>query len=248
MAVTFQIFMLNMTYDVPVKLFSLHLLVMSTILLLHDVKPLFTFLALKRAIPPTRERRLFANVVSQRVAIGVQVVFAAWFLWNGYQGGKAGSAQLSVPKPPLYGIWNFDRMTIDGVERAPLLNDYDRWRRVVVQYPGSIQFQRMNDTWSGFFATTDLAAKTIVMTTLVNPEAAMAHPASAERQEVGRFTVDQPAPDRLILDGAINGRRLRMETSHFDPGQFRLASAKFKWVQDRPWNISNADYVSQLLR
>jgi hypothetical protein len=139
-------------------------------------------------------------------------------------------------------------MTIDGVERAPLLTDYDRWRRIVVQYPNSIQFQRMNDTWAGFSAVTDLAANTLVLTTLVNPQAALANPTKAERREIGRFTLEQPAPDKLILDGAVNGRRLRMETSHFDPGQFRLASADFKWVQDRPWNISNADYVSQFLR
>jgi len=248
MAVTGEIFVLNMTYDVPVKLFSLHLLVMSTILLLPYIRPLFTFVALKQAVDPPREGRLFANAATHRVAIAVQVVFAAWFLWSGYQNGKAGSAQLTVQKPPLYGIWNIDRMTIDGVERAPLLTDYDRWRRIVVQYPGSIQFQRMNDTWAGFSATTNLAAKTIVLTTLVNPQAAMANPASAERQEIGRFTLEQPAPDKLILDGAVNGKSLRMETSHFNPGQFRLASAKFKWIQDRPWNISNADYVSQLLR
>jgi hypothetical protein len=248
MAVTFQIFVFNMTYDVPVKLFSLHLLVMSTILLLPDVRTLFTFLVLKRAIDPPREGRLFANVTAHRAALAVQVVFAVWFLWTGYQGGKAASAQLTVPKPPLYGIWNIDRMTIDGVERAPLLTDYDRWRRIVVQYPGSIQFQRMNETWAGFQATTNLAEKAIVMTTFVNPQAAMANPASAERKEIGRFTLEQPSADALILDGAVNGKRLRMETSHFDPGQFRLASSKFKWIQDRPWNISNADYVSQLLR
>lgn len=247
-AVTLQIFVLNMTYDVPVKLFSLHLLVMATILLLPHVRPLFTFLVLKRAIDPPRECRLFANVATHRLAIAIQVVFATWSLWVGYQGGKAASAQRTVPKPPFYGIWNIDRMTIDGVERAPLLTDNDRWRRIVVQYPGSIQFQRVNDTWAGFSATTNLAANTIVMTTLVNPQAAMANPASTERQEVGRFTLEQPAPDKLILDGTVNGKRLRMETSHFDPGQFRLSSAKFKWVQDRPLNTSNADYVSQLLR
>src|SRR5262245_63212298 len=186
MAVTCEISLLNMTYDVPVKLFSLHLLVMSTILLLPCIRPVFTFLALKRAVDPPREGKLFANVATHRVAIAVQVVFAAWFLWSGYQNGRAASAQLAVQKPPLYGIWNIDRMTIDGVERAPLLTDYDRWRRIVVQYPGSIQFQRMNDTWAGFSATTNLDAKTVVMTTLVNPQAGIANP---ERQEIGRFTL-----------------------------------------------------------
>jgi hypothetical protein len=247
--VTFQIWMLNMTYDVPVKLFSLHLLAMSGLLILPDLRRLLSFFILKRVTEPPREGHLFRSLRAHRIALGLQVVFAAFVLWGGYQGGKAGAAaRLNGPKPPLYGIWNIDRMMIDGVERAPLLTDYDRWRRMVVQFPGSIQFQRMNDTWAGFAATTDLTAKTIVFTTFANPQAAAQNPANAERKEIGRFTIEQPTPERMILAGTLSGKTFRMETSYFDPETFRLKAATFKWIQDRPWNISNADYVSQSLR
>lgn len=247
--VTFQVWMLNMTYDVPVKLFSLHLLAMSTLLILPDLRRLLNFFVLGRPTEPPREGRLFRSRRAHRIALAVQLVFAAFLLWGGYQQGKAGAAaRLNQPKPPLYGIWNIDRLEIDGVERAPLLTDYERWRRMVVQAPTAIQFQRMNDTWAAFAATTDLAAKTIVFTTVANPQAAAQNPANVERKEIGRFTIEQPAADRMILAGTLNGRRYRMETSYFDPETFRLKAATFKWIQDRPWNISNADYVSRSLR
>jgi hypothetical protein len=241
--------MLNMTYDVPVKLFSLHLLAMSTLLILPDLRRLLSFFVLKRMTDPPVEGRLFRSLRAHRVAIALQVVFAAYLLWGGYQQGKAGAAaRLNQPKPPLYGIWNIDRMEINGVERAPLLTDHERWRRIVIQVPTAISFQRMNDTWAGFAATTDLAAKTIVFTTFANPQAAAQNPASAERKEIGRFTIEQPSPDRMVLAGTLSGRTYRMETSYFDPEKFRLKASTFKWIQDRPWNISNADYVSQSLR
>jgi hypothetical protein len=247
--VTFQVWMLNMTYDVPVKLFSLHLLAMSTFLILPDLRRLLNFFVLKRATDPPQEGRLFRSLRAHRIAIAVQVVFAVFLLWGGYQQGKAGAAaRLNQPRPPLYGIWNIDRMMINGVERAPLLTDYDRWRRMVVQVPTAISFQRMNDTWAGFSATTDLAAKTIVFTTFANPQAAAQNPANAARKEIGRFTIEQPAPDRMILAGTLSGKTYRMETSYFDPEKLRLKAATFKWIQDRPWNISSADYVSQSLR
>lgn len=246
--VTFQIWMLNMTYDVPVKLFSFHLLVMSTLLILPHARRLLNFLVLQRATDPPREGRLFSSLRAHRVAIALQVVFAVYVLWGGYQSGTAGAARLSAPKPPLYGIWNIQRMTIDGVERAPLLTDYDRWRRIVVQAPGSIAFQRMNDTFAFHSVTTDIEAKTIVVTRFANPAAAASNPAAAERKEIGRFVIEQPAPDRLILDGALNGRRLRMETTYFDPRNFRLASTRFQWMHDRPWNISQADYAAELYK
>ena len=253
--VTFQIWMLNMTYDVPVKLFSFHLLAMSTLLLLPDLRRLATFLVLKRATDPPRDGRLFRNVIAHRLVLALQVVFAVWFLWTGYNNWNrsyaARQAQIQQ-KPPLYGIWNIDRMWINGVERAPLLTDYGRWRRLVFQQPGFMQYQRMDDTFDGFSGTTDLVNKAIVFTQFADPKAAMAMPpaerAKAPRKETGRLTIEQPAPGRLILDGAINGTKYRIDARYFDPAKFRLMQAKFNLMADRPWNVSSSNYAPELYR
>jgi hypothetical protein len=53
-----------------------------------------------------------------------------------------------APQPPLYGVWIVDKMQINGVERQPLVTDYERWRRVVVQSFGNqvfMAFWRMDD-------------------------------------------------------------------------------------------------------
>ena len=253
--VTFQIWMLNMTYDVPVKLFSFHLLAMATLLLVPDLRRLVTFLVLKRAIDPPRDGRLFRNVIAHRVVLALQVVFAAWFLWNGYTSWRKSyetrQAQIQQ-RPPLYGIWNIDRMWIDGVERAPLLTDYGRWRRLVIQQPGSVQYQRMDDSFDGFSATTDMANKSMVFTEFADPRAAMTMPpaarANAPKTETGRLTIEQPTSDRLILDGAIDGTRYRIEARYFDPARFRLMQSRFNLMADRPWNLSNSNYAPELYR
>src|SRR5579864_4653353 len=121
LAATAQVFALNMTYDVPVKLFSSHLVMMSLTLLIPDI------------------RRVCQAVFYQRVkwfAVAAQVVVGAYHVglalygsavsWREPYGGGA-------PRPPLYGIWEVDKMTIDDVEREPLVTDYERWRRVVIQ-------------------------------------------------------------------------------------------------------------------
>ena len=224
LAVTTQVFVLNMTYDVPVKLFSLHLLVMSLVLLAPDVRRLVSFLVLKRPTDPPRERPLFRRPLAQRAAVVMQLVFAAWVMWSGYQnvGASYTARGPAAPRPPLYGIWNIDRMTIDGVERAPLVTDYDRWRRLVVQSPGAISFQRMDNMFLGYQAKVDEVAGTMVL--------------NAQNKEVGRFTIEKPAEGRLVLDGSLNGRPMRLETSYFDPANFRLLQGKFRWFQDMPFN------------
>ena len=249
--VTFQVWMLNMTYDVPVKLFSFHLLAMSTVLLMPDLRRLLTFFVMKRPADPPREGRLFRNLIAHRVVLGLQVAFGVWVMWSSYQTFSASAAQRSnQPKPPLYGIWNIEKMWIDGVERAPLLTDHGRWRRMVIQTAGSVSFQRMDDTFSPQPGRVEPDGKTMVFTVLADPRAAAAGPVppNAPRKEVGRYAIEQPAPDRLIMEGALHGTKYRMEMKYFDPANFRLMKARFNLMADRPWNISNADYVPDLYR
>jgi len=56
-----QVFMLNMTYDVPVKLFSFHLILMSLLLLAPEFSRLANFLFLNRAVEPSAQPELFAK-------------------------------------------------------------------------------------------------------------------------------------------------------------------------------------------
>src|ERR1700722_16009540 len=54
-----QVFMLNMTYDVPVKLFSFHLLLMASFLLAPEFKRLADFFFRNRAVAPSTQPQLF---------------------------------------------------------------------------------------------------------------------------------------------------------------------------------------------
>ena len=53
-----QIFSLNMTYDVPVKLFSFHLVLMSIFLLAPEMRRLLNVLVFNRTAEPSTDRRL----------------------------------------------------------------------------------------------------------------------------------------------------------------------------------------------
>ena len=224
-AVVTQIFTLNMTYDVPVKLFSFHLLVMCAVLIAPELKRLAQFFVLNRAVEPSTEPPLLSGRRARRIAIATQIVFAAYIVGFNWYRAADGAKQFGAdaPKPPLYGIWNIERMTIDGHERAPLVTDYDRWRRVLVGTRNAVSFQRMDSTFEAQTAAVDMNAKTMTLSKPAN-------------KEWGRFTFQQPAPDRLILDGTANGHAIRMETRLVDHTKFLLSSRGFNWVQELPFN------------
>jgi len=221
-----QIFMLNMTYDVPVKLFSFHLILMSVVLLAPEASRLLNVLVFNRRAEPSTQPPLFRRRRASRIALALQLAFGAyvlglsffgaWQSWKSFGGG--------APRPPLYGIWSVEQMQIDGVTRSPLLTDWGRWRRLVVQNATALSFQRMDDSFTGYPAAFDMNAKTI---TLTKP---------ADKNWKATFAFTQPDPERLVLDGQMDGHRVRMETRLFDRNNFLLVKTGFHFVQEAPFN------------
>ncbi len=228
LADSIQIFALNMTYDVPVKLFSFHLILTSLVLLAPDARRLLNVLVLNRAALPSTRPPLLRGLRARRLLTAAQIVFGMWLVgvnvafarysWT-TQGGGA-------PKPALYGIWNVTTMTIDGVERPPLISDDGRWRRVIVENRAGMVIQGMDDTFTFYPANTDVAAKRIVLS----------RPGDQIRGASAQFAFDRPDPDHLFLDGMVDGRRLRLTLQLFDHNRLPLLSRGFRWIQEYPFN------------
>src|SRR5262249_25521976 len=97
-----EVFMLNMTYDVPVKLFSFHLILMSLILLAPEMRRIAAFVFSDREVAPSTRPALFQSSRRNRIAVWVQAVYgvamiagyaqAAHQNWYKYGGGGAQAA------------------------------------------------------------------------------------------------------------------------------------------------------------
>lgn len=223
-----QIFALNMTYDVPVKLFSFHLVLLSMLILAPDLGRLLNVFLFNRTAEPSRHPHLGSGRRVVRAGIAAQVALGGYFLWAAYAGSleRFVTFGAGAPRPPLYGIWVIERMTINGVERAPLVTDYDRWRRVVIQNAASISFWRMDDTPYSLPAQFDMEKKVVTIS----------QGAAELRKTIGTLSLVQPEPERLVLEGEVDGQQLRMETTLFSRDRFLLVSRGFNWVQELPFN------------
>lgn len=223
---TVEIFTLNMTYDVPVKLFSFHLIVMSLFLLAPDMTRLLNVLVLNRTAEPSTQPPIGNTARARRIWTIAQVVFGVWLVgaaiqssiqaWSVYGGG--------APKSPLYGVWNVAYMSIDGVERSPLVTDYFRWRRVVFDRPAFMSFVRMDDTVMTVGSKIDEGAKSINLTR------------ANDQKWAAAFSFERPSPARLTLSGEMDGKRIQMRLELFPREKFLLVTRGFNWVQEYPFN------------
>jgi len=221
-----HVFMLNMTYDVPVKLFSFNLVLMSLFLLAPDFGRLYDFLVRNRGVAPSVRPELFKSRRANRIALAVQVAFGLWMIgsglygardaWHIYGGGRT--------KSPLYGIWEVDELSIDGQLRSPLVTDYDRFRRAVFDFPERMSFQRMDETFLSLGAAIDGKEKTIALTK------------AADKNWKAKFAFQRPADDHLILDGEMDNHKMHMQLRLVDRNKFLLINRGFHWVQEYPFN------------
>ncbi len=219
-----QVWMLNMTYDVPVKLFSFHLGLLSLFLLAPQTPRLFDFFVRGRAVQAEKIAPLFQSRRANRVAIWVQAILWIWILsmntyqsaqsWRTYGGGRA--------KSGFYGIWDVTQMTVDGQLRAPLLSDNGRWRRMIFDFPETATAQHLDDSFERLQATIDATKKTL---TLAKRD---------DKNWKASFTFQRLAADQLELNGTIAGHPAQMQLKRVDEKKFLLASRGFHWVQEYP--------------
>lgn len=221
-----QVFMLNMTYDVPVKLLSLHLILLALFLLAPDLKRLLDFFFLNRSASPSTQPALFASSRANRIAFAAQIIFGLWLLginvygswviWHAYGDGR--------PKSALYGIWEVDQQSIDGEIRLPLLTDPARWRRVIFDFPDRMAVQRMDDSFARYGASIRVLEKTLELTD------------DDDKNWRANFTFERAAPERLTLDGNMNGHQTHLQLKLADHNKFLLVERRFQWIQEYPFN------------
>ncbi|WP_249643612.1 DoxX family protein [Nocardia sputi] len=224
-----QVFVLNMTYDVPVKILSFHLLLLSVLVLAPQAGRLADVLVLSRPAEPATQPALFASRRANRIAAVMQVAVGLWVLlgtvfitWEAWR--EAGDG---APKPALYGIWTVGEFTRDGHPAPPLLTDDSRWRRVIFDRPGTT-VQKMDDSFVPVVAEIDEAAHTLVLS--APPQSPDSPPS-----RLGAFTFARPTTDTLELTGELNGTPVTLSLDRMDLNSFPLRSRGFHFVQEYPY-------------
>jgi len=216
LAAMMQVFVLNMTYDIGLKLVSFHLILLALFLLAPDIPRLVDFFVRNRpaaalTAPAANRAALVAQILFGVYLLGMYAYINVSF-WK-----VAGSGS---PRSPLYGIWNVETLSVNGESLSPELNDYDRrWRRVIFDTPEKVSFQRTDDSFARYGASIDSEARTLAIT----------KPGSKTWR--ASFRVERPSPGTLVLEGEMDGLKIstRLRLVEFDT--LRLLNSGFRWVR-----------------
>lgn len=220
--VTFNITIMDFSYDVSVKMLCVHILVMALFLLLPDTTRLINFFLLNRATEPTQIHAPLTTKKWPLIATAARVcVLLYLFLqlpihdWHVYKQNGAGA-----PRSPLYGLYQVNEFVLAGVTRPPLITDSIRWRYVVLDAPNTIVIKQMDETLATYRMTYDAQRQEIHFTS--TPE--------APGESV--LKVSRPDGNEMDLNGTFLGSAVQARLTRVDASSFTLVSRGFHWISE----------------
>jgi len=192
---------LALCYDLPSKLYVSCLFFLSLLLVAPDLRRLVDLFILDRAVEPAEVPPPAMGRWPDRLLLLLGVGMIVW----GAAVAVPRFAQLHPPKPPLYGAWAVEELTVDGEESA----DPQQWRWAVFQDPGALDVELRIGSRKRYALDLDMAGKTMTL----------------DRRE--HFTFREPEEGVLVLEGWLGGRRTRAKLR-----RVRLSSPWFHWLID----------------
>jgi hypothetical protein len=227
LAATAHVMSMNYFFDVPVKLLSTALVVMSLFILAPHFLKLYRFFIkyesqqLDKMYRPTFKKRwLYISAYSIKYLYITASIVS--LLYTFIQQTKTyGSA---APKPFLYGIYNVEDMTLKGKTLLPLTTDSTRWKQMIISYTGYARIKKMNDSTTNFTTVFDQKKKELVLKST----------AKDSLKYVLNYHIF--GKDRLVISGLKDKDSISVSFKRKDLKDFRLINRGFHWVSEYPYN------------
>lgn len=219
-----NVIVLNFSFDINVKLYSIVLMMMTLFLLSKDITRLFNFFFLNKIVyprvdPPIRFKKEWINtaLLVSKYTIIIYVIFfglRANFL-------RTRQGRDSPVKPPLYGIYNVTAFIRNKDTIKPLTTDTARWNKLIISAPkGNASVMLMDGSFKTFVFKLETAKKKIAM-----------YPTS-DASDKYTFTYDRSKDSVLVMRGKWHKDSLEIKFKQYDINKFPLINHRFRWILD----------------
>ena len=212
-AVMANVMMMNLAYDVPVKLYATMIVVSAAVLVLYDLPRLTAFFLTNRTAPPAEGSFIHRHIgriprwAIKTLVVGSVVVSSV--------AAMRPAIASRVSTAPLNGAWEVTSFTREGTGQDTL-GDSSRWRRVFIDQ-NFVAIRLESDSLMGC-GRQSAGTYNIVLT--------------CGRAHNGMMRVLRDG-NILWLTGTFDGQPLRVSSRAMKPGDQRLVKGGFRWIFDR---------------
>ncbi|WP_298418716.1 hypothetical protein [uncultured Kordia sp.] len=223
--VMLNVFMMNMCYDIPVKIFSFHLLLLALFIFMQDWKRLLNIFFTTSSVPPRSFPKYFKKPVFNIGAIVLKTCLIGFFLYSNISNAiiRNEARGPSVKKPPMYGIYNITNI-VQNQDTIPLLITNDTlWGKVVIQSDKYVLVYQMRGNFDRFELKLDTINHTMKLTQRFD----------STNIYKFKYTLKDSI---LTLQGTHLKDTIRFEAKQYDLKKFQLMNRGFHWINEYPYN------------
>ena len=222
-----QVAMMNLMFDIPVKLFSIHLVLMALVLFLSDsgrfISVFITNSEVKyrNSYHPIKDKQYHKVIFwVKTISVSLAIVLACVF---GYNAEKRFN-NVTDSQPPLYGIWEVNTFIKNSDTIPPLLTVKSRWRYLVIEREGFASVKTMDNDIYRYKFEIDTTAKKISMYKIKGEKDSL---------NLNYFRNDY---NYLKLQGLLENDSIELHLFEKDLEDFPLKTRGFHWINERPYN------------
>jgi len=225
-----NVVMLNLCYDVPVKLGSLHLLFLALFLLAPDIGRLANLLVLNRPTEPAALGPELSGLWMRRVAAGLKVLVIGGVLsiqlhdrWLEYE--QSGTSDVHP-----FGWYAVTSFREEGQEVPALATDGHRWK-IFRLWQGGLGFIGFDGSRRRFKVDEDPRQEPMTLLPAEWNESGELVPL-AGAVPAGRLRLDLAADGKAGLEGIFDGRTIKVSLAPLNPADFPLMNRGFHWINE----------------
>ncbi len=224
---TANVMAVNYFYDVPVKILSTHLVLMTTFLLLRDFKKLCVFFFTDRAVSlsvirqPEKEGDRSLKLVS-RIAKGLLIGYITIMAFINLPSSQKRYGT-KAPKPALFGLFEVNHFTINGDTIPANINLKERWRYIAFERVGRANIYNMDKSRLNFKSEIDTIEQKVVFTSY--------------RDSTEQYTINYIKTDStLTFETLFKGDTIKGNSKRLTKEDFLLMNRGFNWISEYPFN------------
>ncbi len=224
-SVMLNVMMLNFCYDVPVKLYSTQLVILSLIVIACNGNVLWSALWSHKATEAEYYKPLFQKKIVKIAALIIKCIVVIYFVviggYNQYQSVYDNGPD--APKAPLYGIYKPTEL-IKNNDTLKLFSDSTEWKHLVIEYKGYASIRQLNDRKIKLAFNVDTLKKTIDYSD------------ANDSLMKGSFKYAVLNDTTLNIKGIYKTDTINYTLGKVNVKAFRLINRGFHWVNEVPYN------------
>jgi len=218
-----HVFALNMWFDVPVKLYSFHYLMMAIFLAAPELPRLFRVVVLGEAVAARPFAPLLGSVKLDRLALAFRTVLVVAMLYAPIHSSyKRWSDMYGGPPAPVAGRW--DLVSIEVDKKEPDKDDPMNCNWIDFSNKKFVRLVGPKPTGSVYMITWHTKEKKVTLAKFREPTPS------------ATFTYNLPEPDKLEFQGSMDGKAISATLKRTPEKRYQLRDRGFQWIQEMPYN------------